>query len=34
MKNYKILRDWRQRGADLHHAAQAVTPMHNPALAT
>ena len=33
MKNYKILRDCRQRGDGLHHAVQAVAPMHNLALA-
>ncbi|MGW7277464.1 transposase family protein [Streptomyces sp. NPDC054844] len=32
MKNYKILRDRRQRGDGLHHAVQAVTRMHNLAL--
>ncbi|GAB2768571.1 hypothetical protein GCM10027072_79450 [Streptomyces bullii] len=32
MKNYKILRDCRQRGDGLHHAVQAVTRMHNLAL--
>ncbi|MFJ9899264.1 transposase [Streptomyces sp. NPDC091280] len=34
MKNYKILRDCRQRGDGLHHAVQAVARMHNLALAT
>ncbi|MER6221120.1 transposase family protein [Streptomyces sp900105755] len=34
MKNYKILRDCRQRGNGLHHAVQAVTHMHNLALAS
>lgn len=34
MKNYKILRDCRQRGDGLHHAARAVARMHNLALAT
>ncbi|MFC5150091.1 transposase family protein [Streptomyces aureoversilis] len=34
MKNYKILRDCRQRGDGLHHAVQAVAHMHNLALAT
>ncbi|ELS51565.1 putative transposase (IS4 family) [Streptomyces viridochromogenes Tue57] len=34
MKNYKILRDCRQRGAGLHHAVQAVAHMHNLALAS
>ncbi|BCL32166.1 hypothetical protein GCM10017557_70250 [Streptomyces aurantiacus] len=29
MKNYKILRDCRQRGDGLHHAVQAVARMHN-----
>ncbi|GGV13470.1 hypothetical protein GCM10010275_63230 [Streptomyces litmocidini] len=33
MKHYKILRDRRQRGDGLHHAVQAVAPMHNLALA-
>ena len=33
MKNYKILRDCRQRGNGLHHAVQAVARMHNLALA-
>ena len=33
MKNYKILRDCRQRGDGLHHAVQAVAHMHNLALA-
>ncbi len=32
MKNYKILRDCRQRGNGLHHAVQAVAHMHNLAL--
>jgi hypothetical protein len=32
MKNYKILRDCRQRGDGLHHAVQAVARMHNLAL--
>ncbi|MDX3821682.1 IS5/IS1182 family transposase, partial [Streptomyces sp. AK08-01A] len=32
MKNYKILRDCRQRGDSLHHAVQAVARMHNLAL--
>jgi hypothetical protein len=32
MKNYKILRDCRQKGAGLHHAVQAVAHMHNLAL--
>ncbi|MEU1737457.1 transposase family protein [Streptosporangium sp. NPDC020145] len=32
MKNYKILRDRRQRGTGLHHAVQAVAHMHNLAL--
>ncbi|MFG3155371.1 transposase family protein [Streptomyces sp. NPDC048219] len=31
-KNYKILRDCRQRGDGLHHAVQAVARMHNLAL--
>ncbi|MFD9865563.1 transposase family protein [Streptomyces alboflavus] len=34
MKNYKILRDCRQRGDGLHHAVRAVAHMHNLALAT
>ncbi len=34
MKNYKILRDCRQRGDGLHYAVQAVAHMHNPALAS
>ncbi len=29
MKHYKILRDCRQHGDGLHHAVQAVAPMHN-----
>ncbi|MFD8566759.1 transposase family protein [Streptomyces sp. NPDC059639] len=29
MKNYKILRDCRQRGDGLHHAFQAVAQIHN-----
>lgn len=29
MKNYKILRDCRQRGDSLHHAVQAIACMHN-----
>ncbi|MFF7747606.1 transposase family protein [Streptomyces sp. NPDC007960] len=33
MKNYKILRDCRQRGDKLHHAVQAVAHMHNLAFA-
>ncbi|WP_405454207.1 hypothetical protein [Streptomyces erythrochromogenes] len=39
MKNWKILRDWRQKGDGLHHAVQAVqavqavATMHNLALA-
>lgn len=33
IKNYKILRDCRQRGDGIHHAVQAVTRMHNLALA-
>ncbi|MBT2417772.1 transposase [Streptomyces sp. ISL-22] len=33
MKNYKILRDCRQRGDGLHHAVQAVARMHNLTLA-
>ncbi|MFB7338230.1 transposase family protein [Streptomyces adustus] len=33
MKNYKILRDCRQRADGLHHAVQAVAHMHNLALA-
>lgn len=34
MKNYKILRDCRQRGDGLHHAVRAVAHMHNLALAS
>ncbi|WP_282792759.1 transposase family protein [Streptomyces sp. CC224B] len=34
LKNYKILRDCRQRGNGLHHAVRAVAHMHNLALAT
>ncbi|WP_406841561.1 transposase family protein (plasmid) [Streptomyces sp. AHU1] len=34
LKNYKILRDCRQRGDGLHHAAQAIARMHNLALAS
>ncbi|MFF7473682.1 transposase family protein [Streptomyces sp. NPDC008092] len=34
LKNYKILRDCRQRGDGLHHAVQAVAHMHNLALAS
>ncbi|MCG7210069.1 transposase family protein [Streptomyces arenae] len=34
LKNYKILRDCRQRGDGLHHAVQAVARMHNLALAS
>ncbi|WUQ66990.1 hypothetical protein OG791_48380 [Streptomyces canus] len=34
MKNYKILRDCRQRGDGLHNAVQAVAHMHNLALAS
>ncbi|MEU1050377.1 transposase family protein [Streptomyces sp. NPDC005897] len=34
MKNYKILRDCRQRGDGLHHAVQAVAHVHNLALAS
>lgn len=33
MKNWKILRDCRQKGDGLHHAAQAIATMHNLALA-
>ncbi|MER5961552.1 transposase [Streptomyces sp. NPDC002057] len=33
MKNWKILRDCRQRGDGLHHAVQAVAHMHNLAMA-
>ncbi|MEV0412389.1 transposase [Streptomyces sp. NPDC050448] len=29
MKNWKVLRDCRQRGDGLHHAVQAVATMHN-----
>jgi len=32
IKNYKILRDCRQRGVGLHHAVQADAHMHNLAL--
>ncbi|MFF3420426.1 transposase [Streptomyces sp. NPDC002698] len=32
MKNWKILRDCRQKGDGLHHAVQAVATMHNLAL--
>lgn len=32
MKNWKILRDCRQRGDGLHHAVQAVATMHNLAM--
>ncbi|MFE6903310.1 hypothetical protein ACFVFJ_41840 [Streptomyces sp. NPDC057717] len=32
MKNYKILRDCRQRGDSRHHAVQAIACMHNLAL--
>ncbi len=32
MKNWKILRDCRQRGDGLHHAVQAIATMHNLAL--
>ncbi|MFC4014941.1 transposase [Nonomuraea purpurea] len=32
MKNYKILRDCRQKGTGLHHAVPAVAHMHNLAL--
>lgn len=32
MKTWKILRDCRQRGDDLHHAVRAVVTMHNLAL--
>jgi hypothetical protein len=34
LKNYKILRDCRQRGDGLHRAVQAVAHMHNLALAS
>ncbi|MGW0950366.1 IS5/IS1182 family transposase, partial [Streptomyces sp. NPDC002623] len=34
MKNYKILRDCRQRGDGLHHAVQAVAHKRNLALAS
>ncbi|CAL9670964.1 IS5 family transposase IS112 [Streptomyces sp. enrichment culture] len=34
MKNYKVLRDYRQRGDGLHHAVRAVAHMHNLALAS
>ncbi len=33
MKNWKILRDCRQKGDGLHHAVQAVAAMHNLAMA-
>jgi hypothetical protein len=33
MKNWKILRDCRQKGDGLHHAVQAVATKHNLALA-
>jgi hypothetical protein len=33
IKNYKILRDCRQRGDGLHHAVQSVARMHNLAIA-
>ncbi|MFJ8845791.1 hypothetical protein ACIRFF_23140 [Streptomyces cyaneofuscatus] len=33
LKNWKILRDCRQKGDDLHHAVQAVATMHNLAMA-
>ena len=32
MKNWKILRDCRQKGDGLHHAVQAVATMHNLAM--
>ncbi|WSM52376.1 transposase [Streptomyces sp. NBC_01707] len=32
LKNYKLLRDCRQRGDSFHHAVQAVARMHNLAL--
>ncbi|MGQ4465725.1 transposase family protein [Streptomyces violaceoruber] len=32
MKNWKILRDYRQKGDGLHHAVQAVATMHNLAM--
>ncbi|MGW8846841.1 transposase family protein [Streptomyces xiamenensis] len=32
MKNYKILRDCRQRGDSLHHAVQAIAHMRNLAI--
>ncbi|MGW7695113.1 transposase family protein [Streptomyces asiaticus] len=32
MKNWKILRDCRQKGDGLHHAVQAVATLHNLAL--
>lgn len=34
MKNYKVLRDCRQRGDGLRHVVQAVAHMHNLALAS
>jgi hypothetical protein len=34
LKDYEILRDCRQHGDGLHHAAQAVAHMHNLALGT
>ncbi len=33
MKNYKILRDCRQRGVGLHHAVQAAAHLHNLTMA-
>jgi hypothetical protein len=33
MKNWKVLRDCRQRGDGLYHAVQAVATMHNLAMA-
>ncbi|MFF6799108.1 transposase family protein, partial [Streptomyces albidoflavus] len=33
MKNWKILRDCRQKGDGLHRAVQAVATMHNLAMA-
>ncbi|MEV4184428.1 hypothetical protein AB0J28_23680 [Streptosporangium canum] len=32
IKNYKILRDCRQKGASLHHTVHVVTYMYNLAL--
>lgn len=32
MKNWKFLRDCRQKGDGLHHVTQAVATMHNLAM--